>query len=64
MSTTTAVSTFRINYLTQEQFNTALNNNQISPNELYCVSSETINIGEWILDGESVPGHLSIKHQD
>ena len=63
MSTTTPVSTFRINYLTQEQFDNAINNNQINPTELYCVSSETVNIGEWVLDGESVSGHLTLKYK-
>ena len=35
MSTTTNLSTLKINYLTQEQYDTALGNNQINENELY-----------------------------
>ena len=35
MATTTDLSTLKINYLTQEQFDTALTNNQIESNELY-----------------------------
>lgn len=63
MSTTTRLSTFRINYLTQEQYDEALENNLISDTELYCVSSETIDIGNWVLDAENVPGHLSLKYK-
>lgn len=35
MATTTNLTTLKINYLTEEQYNTALNNNQINENELY-----------------------------
>ena len=63
MSTTTRLSTFRINYLTQDQYDEALENGDISDTELYCVSSETVNIGDWVLDTESVPGHLTLKYK-
>ena len=35
MATTTNLSTFKINYLTQTQYETALGNNQIDENKLY-----------------------------
>lgn len=35
MSTTTNLDTLKINYLTQSQYDSALNNNQINENELY-----------------------------
>ena len=35
MSTTTNLSTLKINYLTQSQYDTALGNNQINENEIY-----------------------------
>lgn len=63
MSRTTPLSTFRINYLTQEQYDEALENDLISDTELYCVSSESIDIGNWVLDADSVPGHLSLKYK-
>ena len=40
MSTTTNVSTLKINYLTQEQYDTALSNNQINENEIYLTPAE------------------------
>lgn len=39
MSTTTDLSTLKINYLTQAQYDTALANNQINANELYFTPS-------------------------
>ena len=43
MSTTTNLSTLKINYLTQAQYETALANNQINENELYFTpDSDTI----------------------
>lgn len=35
MATTTNLTTLKINYLTEAQYNTALSNNQINENELY-----------------------------
>lgn len=46
MSTTTDLSTLKINYLTQAQYDTALTNNQINANELYFTpSSGSFEIG-------------------
>lgn len=41
MSTTTDLSTLKINYLTQAQYDTALTNNQINANELYFTPHDT-----------------------
>ena len=50
MSTTTDIKTFKINYLTEAQYNAAKDNDQIEPNELYVtpsgISSGVSNIGE------------------
>ena len=62
MATTTDLSTLKINYLTQAQYDEALENNQINANELYCVASEILNLGDWVIDGETVQGHLSLKY--
>lgn len=40
MSTTTNVSTLKINYLTQSQYDTALSNNLINENEIYLTQTE------------------------
>lgn len=40
MATTTNLSTLKINYLTQEQYNTAVANNQINSDELYFTPSQ------------------------
>ena len=42
MATTTNLSTLKINYLTQEQYDTALANNQINSDELYLTPSSPI----------------------
>lgn len=39
---TTNLSTLKINYLTQSQYNTALANNEIEENEIYMTPAETI----------------------
>lgn len=62
MATTTDLQSLKINYLTQEQYDTALNSGQINANELYCVSSDIVNIGSWILDANSLEGHLNLKY--
>lgn len=62
MSRTTDLPTFKINYLTQNQYESALENNQINSDELYCVAGEVLNLGDWILDGDTVPGHLSLRY--
>lgn len=46
MSTTTNVSTLKINYLTQSQYDTALDNNQISENEFYLTPTEDMTTQE------------------
>jgi len=46
MSTTTNVSTLKINYLTQSQYDTALNNNQINENEIYLTPTEDMTMQE------------------
>lgn len=46
MSTTTNVSTLKINYLTQSQYDTALNNNQINENEIYLTPTEDMTLQE------------------
>ena len=40
MSTTTNLNTLKINYLTQDQFNTALANGEIEENELYLTADD------------------------
>lgn len=45
MATTTDLSTLKINYLTQEQYNTAKANGEINENEIYL----TPNVSEVIL---------------
>lgn len=44
MATTTNLSTLKINYLTQAQYNTALANNQINDDELYLTPDEIITV--------------------
>lgn len=44
MSTTTNLSTLKINYLTQTQYDTALSNNQINENEIYLTPNETVDL--------------------
>ena len=46
MSTTTNVSTLKINYLTQSQYDTALGNNQINENEIYLTPTEDMTTQE------------------
>lgn len=46
MATTTDLSVLKINYLTQAQYTTAVNNNTINPNELYLTPSATLTIAE------------------
>ena len=41
MATTTNLSTLKINYLTQSQYDTALSNNQINENEIYLTSTSS-----------------------
>ena len=62
MATTTDLQSLKINYLTQEQYDEALNNGQINATELYCVKSDLVNIGNWVLDANSLEGHLSLKY--
>ncbi len=64
MAITTDLQTFKINYLTQDQYNNALDNNQISPTELYCVASNVVNIGGWTLDADNLSGHLSLRYDE
>lgn len=47
MSTVTHLNTFKINYLTQEQYDEALSNEEINENELYLTSS---NIGDYVIE--------------
>lgn len=42
MSTTTNLTTLKINYLTQQQYETALENEQIQDNELYFTDSTAV----------------------
>ena len=42
MSTTTDLTTLKINYLTQEQYETALENEEIEDNELYFTDSAAV----------------------
>lgn len=46
MSTTTDLSTLKINYLTQSQFDTTLGNNQINENEIYLTPTEDMTTQE------------------
>ena len=52
MSTTTDLSTLKINYLTQAQYNTALANNQINANEIYLTPQATA----FVLGGDAREG--------
>lgn len=49
MATTQDLSTLKINYLTQEQYNTALTNNEINSDEIYLTPQDN---GELIVSSE------------
>lgn len=54
MSSTTDLTTFKINLLTQAQYDTAVNNNEIDPNELYLTPAQGSGVSDVEVDGVSV----------
>lgn len=58
----TDLDLLKINYLTQEQYDEALDNGEINDTELYFVKSEAMRVGDWIFDAESIEGHMSLKY--
>lgn len=57
MSTTTNLTTLKINYLTQAQYNTALANDEINENELYLTPNDTPHIYISTSDPTSTDGN-------
>lgn len=63
MSTTRDLTTLNINYLTQAQYDAALENNQINQDEIYCtIASDSLQLADWVYDIETVPGHMSLRY--
>lgn len=60
MATTTDLSTLKINYLTQAQYDDALANNQINTNELYLTPVKS-DVDELIVIDSSQPTSPSTK---
>ena len=60
MATTTDLSTLKINYLTQAQYDNALANNQINANELYLTPVKS-DVDELIVIGSNQPTSPSTK---
>ena len=60
MATTTDLSTLKINYLTQAQYDNALANNQINANELYLTPVKS-DVDELIVIDSSQPTSPSTK---
>lgn len=60
MATTTDLSTLKINYLTQAQYDNALANNQINTNELYLTPVKS-DVDELIVIDSSQPTSPSTK---
>ena len=54
MSTVTDLTVFRINYLTQQQYDDAVNNNLIDPDELYLTPAQGAGVTDVEVDGVSV----------
>lgn len=60
MTTTTDLSTLKINYLTQAQYDDALANNQINTNELYLTPVKS-DVDELIVIDSNQPTSPSTK---
>ena len=54
MSTTTNLNTLKINYLTQAQYDAALENNEINENELYLTPSDGNLLVEEVLLADNI----------
>ena len=61
MATTTDLTTLKINYLTQAQYDTALANNQINANELYFTPSGIVGSVTSIGVSNATDGGLSVS---
>ena len=61
MATTTDISTLKINYLTQAQYDTALANNQINANELYLTPAAPVGSVTSINVSNATNGGLTIS---
>jgi hypothetical protein len=60
MSTTTNLSSLKINYLTQAQYDAAASNNTINENEIYLTPSPTTLAGYGITDANIVGGVITL----